>query len=735
VADAPLTAGSALTIPEPQGVPFSNLPVAGFTDANPTAPVTDFTATINWGDGTLSNPDITPGTVVQPGGTGTAFQVVGSHAYLVAGTETGSVSIRDAGGQAITAAFTVNLVPSIFILNGSASGALTLSGNASIRVAGSVFVDSTSSSALSAGGNAQATAAGIQVVGGFQQSSTATLSPAPRTGIAPVTDPLASLASPSTAGLANHGPETLSGNAQATIPPGIYSQISVSGSARLTLQSGTYIIEGGGLTVTGGASISGTNVFIYNAGSNYPNSGGTFGGITLSGSGTFSLSAQATGTYAGIVIFQSRQDTRALSLSGNALAGLTGLIYAPSALLSLSGNSQLQDSLIVGMLNLSGNVSLTQIAAGSDGTGDGSGIANTLLAGNLTVSINDPSNLFTADELARIQDAINAWDAILAPYNITITEVSDPSLANLVIDTSTTTACGGVASGVLGCYNEASGEITMVQGWNWYAGSDPSQIGSGQYDFETTVLHELGHALGLGGSSNPNSPMYEILASGVTARMPTTQDLNIPDPPAGADPLTAAGAAERAAVGALPTAARSAAPAGLAAASGPATALAADRLGMPTPSPQQLAWSPAPTVVNVGSGSGHAPVVQGVDEDDERGPGVTRPRTDRVCDSWLDELASSLVRPRGPDPDRCERGPARPEPAVRAAWAGPGPARSRDRGLAAVPAGPMPRRAAPLPAERPAACATDFLLVAGFCGFGVGLRARKHRPPGFPAFP
>src|SRR5262249_2778964 len=161
--------------------------------------------------------------------------------------------------------------------------------------------------------------------------------------------------------------------------------------------------------------------------------------------------------------------------------------YAANALLSMSGNASLANPLDVGMLNLSGNVALTQIAAGSDGTGDTSGIANTLLAGNLSVYINDPAGLFTADELARIQDAINAWDAILVPYSVTITEVSDPTQANLVIDTGTTSACGGAAQGVLGCFNGPNAEITMLQGWNWYAGSDPSQIASNQYDFETTV--------------------------------------------------------------------------------------------------------------------------------------------------------------------------------------------------------------------------------------------------------
>ena len=52
-------------------------------------------------------------------------------------------------------------------------------------------------------------------------------------------DPLASLPQPSTSGLTNYGSESLSGNSSATIKPGIYSQITVSGNAKLTLNSGT----------------------------------------------------------------------------------------------------------------------------------------------------------------------------------------------------------------------------------------------------------------------------------------------------------------------------------------------------------------------------------------------------------------------------------------------------------------------------------------------------------------
>jgi hypothetical protein len=155
--------------------------------------------------------------------------------------------------------------------------------------------------------------------------------------------------------------------------------------------------------------------------------------------------------------------------------------------------------------------------------------AGALLGGNLTLSINDPNSLFTADERARIAQAIASVDATIAPYGVTITQVSDgDATASVTLDTGSTSAVGGYANGVLGCETD-SGEITLIQGWNWYAGSDPTAVGSGQYDFETVVIHELGHALGLGHSANSASVMYATLAAGTANRAMTTADLNVPD--------------------------------------------------------------------------------------------------------------------------------------------------------------------------------------------------------------
>ena len=119
-------------------------------------------------------------------------------------------------------------------------------------------------------------------------------------------------------------------------------------------------------------------------------------------------------------------------------------------------------------------------------------------------------------------------DALLAPYNVVVTEVTDPTIANLVLDVSATSPAGGYDDGVLGCYSN-TGEITLIAGWNWYTEADAAAIGADQYDFETILTHELGHAIGLGHSIDTASTMHATLAPGEARRLLTTADLNIRD--------------------------------------------------------------------------------------------------------------------------------------------------------------------------------------------------------------
>jgi hypothetical protein len=166
------------------------------------------------------------------------------------------------------------------------------------------------------------------------------------------------------------------------------------------------------------------------------------------------------------------------------------------------------------------------VSAGS-GSGIG-GAAVALLAGNIELYVDNSGGNFSADELARIEDAIQSTNAVVGAYGAYITEVTDPTEANFVLDSNTTSAVGGFADGVLGCTAD-TGEITVILGWNWYAGSDNTAVGPDQYDFQTVVTHELGHALGLGHSATEGSVMYATLAPGTANRVLCTADLAIPD--------------------------------------------------------------------------------------------------------------------------------------------------------------------------------------------------------------
>jgi hypothetical protein len=63
-----------------------------------------------------------------------------------------------------------------------------------------------------------------------------------------------------------------------------------------------------------------------------------------------------------------------------------------------------------------------------------------------------------------------AAEVVIAPYGVAVTEVTDPTPADFTLNIDTTSAVGGYADGELGCTTDA-GEITIINGWNFYAGT------------------------------------------------------------------------------------------------------------------------------------------------------------------------------------------------------------------------------------------------------------------------
>jgi hypothetical protein len=122
IADAPITVTSEAIVDQTTSVPFT-VPVATFTDGNPQAPLGDSQVSIDWGDGFTSS-----GTVQQPGGTGTVFDVSGSHTYSGNGTFTVGVTVRDAGGATAATADSVTVADAVVTCTGSGcAGSVTTS--------------------------------------------------------------------------------------------------------------------------------------------------------------------------------------------------------------------------------------------------------------------------------------------------------------------------------------------------------------------------------------------------------------------------------------------------------------------------------------------------------------------------------------------------------------------------------------------------------------------------------
>jgi hypothetical protein len=106
VQDAPLTAsGSAVTAITGVAVTAQ---VASLTDANPLGAASQFTATINWGDGASSAGTVT----AAPGG---GFVLSGTHTYVAKGTYQTTVAVADVDGARASAAgaATVTSMPSV----------------------------------------------------------------------------------------------------------------------------------------------------------------------------------------------------------------------------------------------------------------------------------------------------------------------------------------------------------------------------------------------------------------------------------------------------------------------------------------------------------------------------------------------------------------------------------------------------------------------------------------------
>lgn len=219
----------------------------------------------------------------------------------------------------------------LVVLDPSASGALTMVGNAVVQIpTKAVYVNSSAANAVRTSGNATLDTPNLFVVGGTQfngnSGCTGTIT---RTGV-PYQDPYSHLRIPSPAGMELHGSRSISGGSH-TLQPGYYHGISISGNAEVTLAPGVYMIGGPGMQLTSGRLYGfGVTLVILS------------GNLSLAGNSGVQLTPPESGDLTGMVIVQPGSNGSEMSLAGGADMIIRGSIYAPGATVSLVGNSSIQ---------------------------------------------------------------------------------------------------------------------------------------------------------------------------------------------------------------------------------------------------------------------------------------------------------------------------------------------------------------------------------------------------------
>ena len=236
--------------------------------------------------------------------------------------------------------------PCILALSGTGTG-LRVQGNSTINATNcGIYANSIASDAMRINGNSTVKASLISIVGGYTKNGgSSTTGPITTNATAltdPFTDPNTKPVAPvfSKCDFTNFSKKD---NGSVILSPGTYcGGIAIEGNYKVTLKPGLYMIYGGGITVKGNSSLTGSNVTIYNSGINpsYP-----YAGLTQIGNSTINISAYknpavpTNGAILDMLYWQDPLNTKNSNITGNSRSDFRGNIYLPTANLDVTGNS------------------------------------------------------------------------------------------------------------------------------------------------------------------------------------------------------------------------------------------------------------------------------------------------------------------------------------------------------------------------------------------------------------
>jgi Flp pilus assembly protein TadG len=196
---------------------------------------------------------------------------------------------------------------------------------------------SSSTEAIYINSASHVTATSVKVVGNANINSGSTVSPTPTAGAASQADPLSSLAEPA----AKSNPcaytdyKVSQGQTQ-TMSPGVYCKTTlIENGGIATMSPGVYVFREGEFVINSGGKVTGSGVMLYFRDKD--------GRLNVNSDSMIDISAPTSGTYAGMLIFQSRDvsDDAAPPFIVNSRGDtkFEGTIYIPKGTLEFNSYS------------------------------------------------------------------------------------------------------------------------------------------------------------------------------------------------------------------------------------------------------------------------------------------------------------------------------------------------------------------------------------------------------------
>jgi len=192
-------------------------------------------------------------------------------------------------------------------------------------------------------------------VAGTVRSGRSNVTPAPQQGMISASDPLAFLPTQNPGSCDFTNRSINSGNQVLT--QGVYcGGLMITGSASVTFTPGLYVItpQGGvnnGLVINSSGTVTGDGVTFYNAAGS--------ASVSITSSGTVSLTAPTSGNYAGILLFQDPANQSSATVDGGINPKFEGALYFPNVNSTLTiddiGSADAYTIVVAGSLDIRGN--------------------------------------------------------------------------------------------------------------------------------------------------------------------------------------------------------------------------------------------------------------------------------------------------------------------------------------------------------------------------------------------